>query len=151
MTLETTPLLVRTLLRSCRIPLLRTVSIATLTDSFLDYSASQGNNLRSIGLTAGCKWCLCAGRWKEALDAASKNKDLPRDVVPKVYLHATHEKALDSVSLEDLRAHAAAPEAGAASGRQDSSESRHGGRLGGTELKTTTELANKGEMTSREL
>src|SRR5450432_2488070 len=53
---------------------------------FLDFSASRGNNLRSIGLTAGCKWCLCAGRWKEALDAAAKNKDLPKDVVPKVYL-----------------------------------------------------------------
>lgn len=71
--------------------------------------------------------------------------------MPKVLLCATHEKALDSVSLDDLKAHAAAPEAGPASGRQDSSESRHGGRVGGTGTKTTTELANKDEMTSREL
>lgn len=59
------------------------ISEATLTDSFLDFTASRGNNLQSIGLTAGCKWCLYAGRWKEALDAESKNKDLPKDVVSK--------------------------------------------------------------------
>jgi hypothetical protein len=71
--------------------------------------------------------------------------------VPKVHLHATHDKALDSVGLDDLEAHAAAPEAGAASGRQDSSESRHGGRVGRTGTKTTTELANNDEMTTWEL
>ncbi len=31
-----------------------TPSKQTLTDDFLDFSASRGNNLRSIGLTAGC-------------------------------------------------------------------------------------------------
>jgi hypothetical protein len=31
--------------------------------------------------------------------------------VLKVHLHATHEKALDSVGPDDLEAHAAAPEA----------------------------------------
>jgi uncharacterized protein len=125
-----------------------TYSIATLTDSFLDFSASRGNNLRSIGLTAGCKWCLCAGRWKEALDAAAKNKDLPKDVVPKVYLHATHEKALDVLTMEELKLHSAAPEAAAASGRQDASESRHShkNRIGGPATKERTALANKGEM-----
>merc|ERR1712098_124207 len=46
---------------------------ATLTDPFLDFPASRGNNLRSIGLTAGCKWCLCAARWKEAVDHANSN------------------------------------------------------------------------------
>ena len=30
--------------------------------------------------------------------------------MPKVHLHATHDKALDSVGLDDLEAHAAAPE-----------------------------------------
>lgn len=55
--------------------------------------------------------------------------------MPKVHLHATLEKALDLVSLGDLKAHAAAPEAGSASGRQDSSESRHGGRVGDTGTK----------------
>ncbi|TVY62727.1 hypothetical protein LSUE1_G008962 [Lachnellula suecica] len=45
---------------------------ATLTDPFLDFTASRGNNLRSIGLTGGCKWCLCANRWKEASVFAEK-------------------------------------------------------------------------------
>jgi uncharacterized protein (DUF2237 family) len=44
---------------------------ATVTDAFLDFSASRGNDLRKqAGLKAGQKWCLCAGRWKEAFDAA---------------------------------------------------------------------------------
>lgn len=90
---------------------------STLTDSFLDFTASRGSNLRSIGLTAGCKWCLCAGRWKEALDAASRNKDLRPDVVPRVHLQATHERALDVVSIEDLKANAATPEAASTSDR----------------------------------
>ena len=51
-----------------------------LTKEFLDFSASRGNNLRSIGLEPGCKWCLCTARWKEAMEAA-KGKEDP--VVPK--------------------------------------------------------------------
>ena len=51
-----------------------------LTDEFLDFTASRGNNLRAAGLTAGCKWCLCASRWKEAMDAAKGEGD---PVVPK--------------------------------------------------------------------
>ena len=51
-----------------------------LTKEFLDFTASRGNNLRSIGLEPGCKWCLCTARWKEAVDAA-KGPDDP--VVPK--------------------------------------------------------------------
>ncbi|QSZ37627.1 hypothetical protein DSL72_008726 [Monilinia vaccinii-corymbosi] len=82
---------------------------ATLTDSFLDFSASRGNNLRSIGLSGGKKWCLCASRWKEAMDAAKHSRE--KDLVPKVHLHATHERALDVVSLEDLEKYAAEPEA----------------------------------------
>lgn len=124
---------------------------ATLTDEFLDFSASRGNNLRSIGLTSGCKWCLCAARWKEALDATASDKNLSPSVVPKVHLHATHEKALDVVDYGDLKKHAAAPEAAAASGRQDASESRKGGHVGGTGLKERTDLAGKGEMTGREI
>ena len=54
--------------------------IGVLTKEFLDFSASRGNNLRSIGLEPGCKWCLCTARWKEAMDAA-KGPDDP--VVPK--------------------------------------------------------------------
>ena len=44
--------------------------------------------------------CLCVDRWKEALDA---------DVAPPVFLDATHAQALEWVSLEDLRHHAATP------------------------------------------
>ncbi|KAG0652007.1 hypothetical protein D0Z07_0927 [Hyphodiscus hymeniophilus] len=117
---------------------------ATLTDDFLDFSASRGNNLRRIGLTAGCKWCLCAARWKEAMDHA-KNSDDKGDLVPKVHLHATNEKALDVVGLEDLKKFAAEPEAGNAS---NVAQSRRGG-MGGA-IKERTELAGKGDMTSRE-
>lgn len=78
---------------------------ATVTNEFLDFSASRGNNLRSIGLTGGCKWCLCAGRWKEALEfsRSEEGKGKPR-VVPKVKLDATHERALDVLKMEDLKA-----------------------------------------------
>ena len=58
-------------------------SSGVLTKEFLDFSASRGNNLRSIGLEPGCKWCLCTARWKEAMEAA-KGADDP--VVPKYVL-----------------------------------------------------------------
>ncbi|POS84226.1 hypothetical protein EPUL_004615 [Erysiphe pulchra] len=81
---------------------------ATLTDPFLDFTASRGNNLRSIGLKAGCKWCLCAGRWREALEFAKKQNEsdekIKNDpVVPRVNLNATNIKALDLVTLQDLK------------------------------------------------
>jgi len=53
---------------------------AQVTREFLDFSASRGNNLRSIGLEPGCKWCLCTARWKEAMEAAKSSDD---PVVPK--------------------------------------------------------------------
>jgi uncharacterized protein (DUF2237 family) len=53
---------------------------AIVTDEFLDFSATRGNDLRSVGLTGGCKWCLCVGRWKEAFLAG---KGLDDKVVPK--------------------------------------------------------------------
>lgn len=80
------------------------VVCARLTQAFLDYSASCGNDLKTprpefgfAGLKPGDQWCLCAARWKEALDAG---------VAPPVILEATHAKALQFVSLEDLQAHA---------------------------------------------
>ncbi|KAF2182574.1 hypothetical protein K469DRAFT_711753 [Zopfia rhizophila CBS 207.26] len=72
---------------------------AVLTDEFLDYTASKGNDLRSAGLTSGCKWCLCASRWKEAFEARTSDTDAK---VPRVYLRKTNERALESVKLEDL-------------------------------------------------
>jgi len=49
------------------------------------------------GLSPGDRWCVCAGRWREAFDAG---------VAPTVVLEATHEEALAIVPLADLRRHA---------------------------------------------
>lgn len=77
---------------------------AIMTDEFLHFSASRGNDLMTPmpqysfpGLKAGDKWCLCVLRWKEAFDAG---------VAPHVVLEACHEKSLEYVNLDDLRAHA---------------------------------------------
>ncbi len=82
----------------------RHVICARVTEAFLTYSAEQGNELRRpvpaagfAGLEPGDRWCLCAARWKEALDAG---------VAPPVDLAATHESALEVVSLDDLLLHA---------------------------------------------
>ncbi|CAE6476369.1 unnamed protein product [Rhizoctonia solani] len=79
-----------------------------VSDLFLDYSASQGNDLSTPhppmfpGLTSGCRWCLCASRWKEAL-LAYRAGNISRDAVPKVVLNATDSSVLRRVSLSDLR------------------------------------------------
>lgn len=77
------------------------VICAIMTQAFLDFSLSKGNDLitprpqfRFKGLVTGDKWCLCAIRWKEAFEAG---------VAPKVILECTHERALDFVSLEQLQ------------------------------------------------
>jgi uncharacterized protein (DUF2237 family) len=62
---------------------LRLMNVAGIvTEEFLDYSASQGNDLRVVGLTEGCKWCRCSGRWLEALEAFKGGK-ISRNGVPK--------------------------------------------------------------------
>lgn len=53
---------------------------AEVTEEFLDYTAKQGNDLRIAGLKGGCKWCLCASRWREAFMARKNDSD---PVVPK--------------------------------------------------------------------
>lgn len=75
-----------------------------MTRAFLEFSRRRGNDLSTPepeagfpGLKPGDRWCLCAGRWKEALDAG---------VAPPVVLAATHEEALAVVSLKDLKRHA---------------------------------------------
>jgi uncharacterized protein (DUF2237 family) len=77
---------------------------AVMTDEFLRFSASRGNDLitpaphyQFPGLKAGDKWCLCVSRWIEAEKA---NK------APKLILEATHEKTLDYTSLDVLVKHA---------------------------------------------
>ena len=80
------------------------VICAEITAEFLTYTKSQGNDLSTPvpgssfpGLNPGDKWCLCATRWKEALEAG---------VAPPVDLAATHSTALKFVSLADLQQHA---------------------------------------------
>lgn len=75
-----------------------------MTREFLEFSRSRGNDLSTPmpehgfpGLKPGDRWCLCAARWKEALDAG---------LAPRVILTATHEATLEFVSLEDLKKHA---------------------------------------------
>ncbi|KAF2246479.1 hypothetical protein BU26DRAFT_520947 [Trematosphaeria pertusa] len=80
-----------------------------VTNEFLDFSASRGNDLRQAGLTDGCKWCLCVSRWKEAFDARSGDEDKK---VPRIVLRATNERALERVRLEDLRKFAVDKDAG---------------------------------------
>ena len=80
------------------------VVCAKVTAEFLDYSLARGNDLitpkpeyRFAGLKPGDRWCLCAVRWREALLAG---------VAPPVVLEATHAKALELVTLEQLQLHA---------------------------------------------
>ncbi len=74
---------------------------AVMTQEFLDYTKSKGNDLstpwpefRFPGLKPGDKWCLCAVRWLEAHHAGS---------APKVDLKATNVKTLTIVELEILK------------------------------------------------
>ena len=75
-----------------------------VTPEFLAFSKSRGNDLSSPlpeigfpGLKPGDRWCLCAARWQEALEA---------DAAPRVVLAATHEKTLEIVEFADLKRHA---------------------------------------------
>ncbi|KJX94242.1 hypothetical protein TI39_contig4205g00005 [Zymoseptoria brevis] len=95
---------------------------ATVSQEFLDFTSKKGNNLSSAGVSANQKWCLCASRWKEAF-TAFENGELKAEGVPKVHLHASHEKALDVVDYKTLKRFAAQGEATSQQGRQESHES----------------------------
>ena len=78
-----------------------------VTAEFLAFSASRGNDLgapqpahRFRGLAPGDRWCVCALRWREAYEAGC---------APPVVLESTHERSLDHVLLEWLRARALRP------------------------------------------
>jgi uncharacterized protein (DUF2237 family) len=78
---------------------------AVMTERFLAYSKSVGNDLSTPqpayhfpGLKPGDRWCLCAPRWKEALDDGE---------APPVVLEATHEETLAIVPLGVLKDYAA--------------------------------------------
>jgi uncharacterized protein len=75
-----------------------------VTADFLEFTQSRGNDLSTPvpaldfpGLLPGDRWCLCAARWREALEAGR---------APRVILRATHERALEVVALEDLKPYA---------------------------------------------
>ncbi len=77
------------------------VVCAVMTQDFLDFTKSRGNNLSDPipaydfpGLKPGDKWCLCILRWLEAEKAGK---------APKVDLEATDIKALDYTSLDLLK------------------------------------------------
>jgi hypothetical protein len=72
-----------------------------VTKEFLEFSRFRGNDLSTPvpefnfpGLKPGDRWCLCAPRWQEALEAGR---------APRVVLRATHERALDAVRFSDLK------------------------------------------------
>ncbi len=91
-----------------------------VTEEFLDFTASQGNDLRKqVGIKDGTKWCLCTNRWKEAFDAFSRG-DIGEKAVPKVFIHATHESALNSIDMKDLKRFGAEGEAPNQLNRQES-------------------------------
>jgi uncharacterized protein len=72
-----------------------------VTAEFLAFSSGRGNDLvtplprhRFAGLKPGDRWCLCASRWREAMEAG---------VAPPAVLEGTHENALEFVTLEQLQ------------------------------------------------
>jgi len=71
-----------------------------LTEDFLEFSKAAGNDLSTPrpeygfpGLMPGQRWCVCASRWKQALDAGH---------ACAVVLEATSEAALKYVSRSIL-------------------------------------------------
>lgn len=77
---------------------------AVMTEEFLEFSKSCGNDLSTPipdfgfpGLKPGDRWCLCAPRWQEALEAGK---------APRVVLRSTHQGALEHCRIEDLKRYA---------------------------------------------
>jgi uncharacterized protein (DUF2237 family) len=77
---------------------------AVMTAEFLAFSKERGNDLSTPrpefgfeGLQPGDRWCLCAPRWREALEAG---------MAPAVVLEATGEAALQYVSRSILEEYA---------------------------------------------
>jgi uncharacterized protein (DUF2237 family) len=71
---------------------------------FLEFTKAQGNDLSTPmpmfgfpGLKPGDRWCLCASRWKEALDSG---------FAPPIVLEATHEATLNYIPIDVLKEHA---------------------------------------------
>ena len=76
---------------------------AVMTSEFLEFTRAAGNDLSTPrpefdfpGLKPGDRWCLCLGRWLEALGAGK---------APPVVLEATHASVVEFVDLDLLRGH----------------------------------------------
>ena len=74
---------------------------AIVTEEFLTYSATKGNDLMTPipqwsfpGLQPEDKWCLCITRWLEAEKAGK---------APPIILEATHIKSLQYTTLDLLK------------------------------------------------
>jgi uncharacterized protein len=77
---------------------------AVMTGEFLALSKYLGNDLSTPrpefgfpGLSPGDRWCLCAGRFLQAVE---------EHCAPRVHLAATHRRALEVVPLEVLERNA---------------------------------------------
>lgn len=77
---------------------------AVVSAEFLAHQRSVGNDLVTpipeygfAGLRPGDRWCVVAARWRQAYEAGA---------AAPVVLAATHERALDVVTLDALREHA---------------------------------------------
>ena len=88
-------------LNSSKIDQAKHTLCASVTEKFLKFSLSRGNDLKTPrlefnfpGLTPGNRWCLCIDRWIEALE---------NECAPKVVLQATNISVLDRVDIEILK------------------------------------------------
>ena len=79
------------------------VVCAEVTEEFLEFSKATGNDLSTPnpdfdfpGLKPGDRWCVCAFRWKEAMD---------NGVAPPVVLTSTNESVLELIPIEGLKRH----------------------------------------------
>jgi uncharacterized protein len=77
---------------------------AVVSTQFLVHQQQVGNDLSTprpeygfSGLQPGDRWCVCAARWQQAYEDGA---------AAPVVLAATHERALEVVSLDALREHA---------------------------------------------
>ncbi|PQJ19047.1 MULTISPECIES: DUF2237 family protein [Nonlabens] len=80
------------------------VVCAVMTEEFLEFTKSKGNDLTSPipayqfpGLKPGDKWCLCVLRWIEAEKAGC---------APHIILKGTDSNALKFTNLETLKVYA---------------------------------------------
>ena len=81
----------------------RHVVCCILTEDFLEFARSQGNDLITPapqhnfpGLVPGDRWCVCAQTWMDATEEG---------VACPISLECTHEEALAIIPIDVLEAH----------------------------------------------